>query len=414
MAVTTVAQPIIPEGGATLKLKKKSLGWDYNNDTLKGVNLGGWFVLEAYITPSLFNVFGSSPPVDEYHYTQTLGKEVALSRLNQHWSSFYTEADFKDIAGFGLNVVRIPIGYWAFQLLDNDPYVQGQEAYLDQALGWATAAGLKVWIDLHGAPGSQNGFDNSGLRDVVGFQQGNNVNVTLSVLSYIANKYGGSDYEGTVIGIELLNEPLGPVLDMGNLLEFYQQGYNNVRETGTDNVVILHDAFQALHYWDSYMNIPDYWNIVVDHHNYQVFSDGELSRTLGEHILTACNLGWSTKGESHWSVCGEWSAALTDCAPWLNGVGRGARWEGAYDGASYHGSCAGTQDISTWSQETRAGYRQYIEAQLDAYEYSGAGWIFWCYKTEGVAEWDFTILAGNQIFPIPLDSRQYPNQCGFN
>ncbi len=29
---------------------------------------------------------------------------------------------------------------------------------------WANEIGLKILLDLHGAPGSQNGFDNSGRR----------------------------------------------------------------------------------------------------------------------------------------------------------------------------------------------------------------------------------------------------------
>jgi len=41
--------------------------------------------------------------------------------------------------------------------IEGDPYVQGAYAILGQALDWAQTAGLKVLIDLHGAPGSQNG-----------------------------------------------------------------------------------------------------------------------------------------------------------------------------------------------------------------------------------------------------------------
>jgi glucan 1,3-beta-glucosidase len=36
-----------------------------------------------------------------------------------------TEEDFQLIQAAGLNTVRIPIGYWAFDLND-EPYVQGQ------------------------------------------------------------------------------------------------------------------------------------------------------------------------------------------------------------------------------------------------------------------------------------------------
>ena len=100
--------------------------------------------------------------MDEYTYTQALGKDEAYRRLSQHWNSWITQDDFYQIAGAGLNHVRIPIGYWAVAPLPGDPYVQGQVSVLDKAIGWARAAGLKVMLDLHGAPGSQNEFDNSG------------------------------------------------------------------------------------------------------------------------------------------------------------------------------------------------------------------------------------------------------------
>ena len=35
--------------------------------------------------------------------------------------------------------------------------MKGAEAHLDKAIGWARKNGMKVWVDLHGAPGSQNG-----------------------------------------------------------------------------------------------------------------------------------------------------------------------------------------------------------------------------------------------------------------
>ena len=56
-----------------------------------------------------------------------------------------------------LNHVRIPIGYWAFEVGPGEPFIQGQLQYLQNAIGWAGTYGLKVIVDLHGAPGSQNG-----------------------------------------------------------------------------------------------------------------------------------------------------------------------------------------------------------------------------------------------------------------
>lgn len=71
--------------------------------------------------------------------------------------------------------MRLPIGYWAFDVSAGEPYIQGQLPYLTNAVNWAQTYGLKVIVDLHGkellrstisfilskasgAPGSQNGF----------------------------------------------------------------------------------------------------------------------------------------------------------------------------------------------------------------------------------------------------------------
>jgi glucan 1,3-beta-glucosidase len=130
---------------------RRGLSFDYNSEKVRGVNLGGWFVLEPWITPSLFEPWANGGGVvDEYTFTKALGKGTAQSQLNAHWGSWITEADFQEIASFGLNHVRIPIGYWAVAPVDGDPYVQGQLTYLDRAIGWARNAGLKVMLDLHG------------------------------------------------------------------------------------------------------------------------------------------------------------------------------------------------------------------------------------------------------------------------
>lgn len=402
-----------------VRLSLRGEDWDYQNWKIRGVNLGGWFVLEPYINPSLFDVWlqpgdDSQVPVDEYHYCQKLGKEQCQQNLNEHWNTWYTESDFALMKQKGLNLVRIPIGYWAFQLLDNDPYVQGQQAYFDQALLWCRKYGLKAWVDLHGAPGSQNGFDNSGLRDQIDFQQGNNAQVLMQVLEQVFAKYGHDEFSDVVIGIELINEPLGPKLDMDELKSFYYSGYDSLRGLGLTTPMIIHDAFMPMNYWDNDFKVDngDYWGVVVDHHHYQAFSGPELQRDIWQHIDVACEWGTDAKTESHWNVCGEWLAALTDCARWLNGVGRGARLLGDYDGVQYIQSCAPYIAIEDYSDDHKASVRRYVEAQLDAFEQTG-GWIFWNWKCESADEWDFKRLTDAGLFPQPLDNRQYPNQCRF-
>lgn len=405
-------------------IKKSNSRWDYSCNTIYGINVGGWLVLEPYITPSLFEAFGgddSTKPTDEYHFCEAYGKEKALEVLEDHWSTWITEEDFEEMASYGLNFVRIPIGYWAFQQLDDDPYVSGQAKYLEKALGWCKTYGLKAWIDLHGVPGSQNGFDNSGLRDQIDWQSTQtNIDLTLSVLKEISKRYSADEYSDVVIGIQLVNEPLGPSLDMNKLWAYYSDGYSLVREYG-DVPVILHDAFYQFDgRWDHVLNTelnPEIWDVIMDHHHYQIFSAGELQRSVDEHVNYACNVGSWEANEYHYALCGEWTAALTDCAKWLNGMNRGARYDATYDNSDYIGSCDHlfTADYSYFQDETvRSNYRKYVEAQMDAYTHGKMnGWVFWCWKTENLIEWDFQKLIALNIIPQPFTDRENYNQCGY-
>ena len=67
-------------------------------------------------------------------------------------------------------------------------------------------------IDLHTAPGSQNGFDNSGRRGPINWLEGDNVDRTVRILEKITQNMAewiteGHIAEETLYGIELLNEP---------------------------------------------------------------------------------------------------------------------------------------------------------------------------------------------------------------
>ena len=123
------------------------------------MNIGGWLVLEPWITPSIFdNLDPALGIVDEYTLTEKLGSERALQILRPHWDSWCTFADFQKIASAGFNSVRIPIGYWAYANF-GEPYTGGAAPYIDAAIEWARALGLKIWIDLHGASRSQKSYN---------------------------------------------------------------------------------------------------------------------------------------------------------------------------------------------------------------------------------------------------------------
>ncbi|OXV11007.1 hypothetical protein Egran_01235 [Elaphomyces granulatus] len=395
------------------RLGSRSLTFDYSSQKVRGVNLGGWLVLEPWITPSIFEAAGNSA-VDEWTLSQILANN-ALSTLSTHWNTWITADDFAHIASLGLNHVRIPIGYWAINPLPSEPFVQGQLSLLDQAIGWARTSGIKVIIDLHGAPGSQNGFDNSGRRGNIEWQQGFTVNQTLDAIQALASRYVND--ADVVAAIELLNEPfVARGVQLDPLKQFYYDGWGRIRQYSHDTTVVIHDGFlDPVSAWNGFMNAASgVWYVMLDTHHYEIFDSGQLQISTDQHIQAACSFGSNEVAKTDkWTIVGEWTGALTDCAKYLNGRGVGARYDGTYQGSTaIIGSCNGKSQgsVAGLSADEQTSIRRFIEAQLDAFEMN-TGWIYWTWKTEGAPEWDMQQQIAGGVFPNPVTSRKFPKAC---
>ena len=219
------------------------------------------------------------------------------------------------------------------------------------------------------APGSQNGFDNSGRYGPVTWQQGDTVRQTLTAIANLAQRYAGDT--DVVTAIELLNEPLGPVLNLDAIKQFYYDGWGNVRNSNPFTVVTIHDAFEGVGYWNGFMNgASGVNNVMLDTHIYQIFDQGQVSQSPAQHVQAACGSAGQLASTDKWTVVGEWTGAQTDCAKWLNGLGKGARYDGTLAGSSVVGSCDGKYvgSVAGLSSDDKHNIRSFIEAQLDAYE----------------------------------------------
>ena len=82
----------------------------------RGVNLGGWLVLEPWVTPSLFYQFEGRPAnetaMDMHGFCRVLGEEEGNRQLRIHWEKWVTEAHLVQLARSGINALRIPVGDW--------------------------------------------------------------------------------------------------------------------------------------------------------------------------------------------------------------------------------------------------------------------------------------------------------------
>jgi glucan 1,3-beta-glucosidase len=319
---------------------------------LRGVNLGAWLVLEKWMAP---DVYRGTEAGDEYGLCLALG-DRAQARLQEHRETFITADDFRWIKNCGLNAVRLPVGYWALE--PPKPFV-GAADYVDFALEQASQNGLKVVLDLHGAPGSQNGWDHSGQKGKIEWHKSpDNIKETVRVLASFAQKYGKHP---ALYGVELLNEPSSQI-PIEILKDFYLEAYSQIRKyAGPQTAIIFHDSFRAMA-WQNFMKSPDYSNVIVDTHLYQLFGKEDSRRTAQEQIVFALNRTATLarmQQEELPTLVGEWSLALP---------GNALENLSSFQGELLHGAYADTQLLSF--ENTR-------------------GWFFWSYKLESNSGWNF-------------------------
>lgn len=142
------------------------------------------------------------------------GVNGARSTLEKHWDTFITEDDFKYLAGIGINTVRLPIGYWNLgpDFTKGTPFEDVGEVYKNswarivRTINWAGQNNIGVLVDLHGAVGSQNGADHSGVSDhkINLFTNQGYQDKTIDVLTFLMKQLVKVN---NVVGIQILNEP---------------------------------------------------------------------------------------------------------------------------------------------------------------------------------------------------------------
>ena len=290
---------------------------------IRGVNIGGWLLLERFITPYMFaltdcHVRGdfcwfpgqiSAPTatgldqqghlypycdmyqceflwnekkddfaaVDEYTLaSQFPSKALAREYLSYHWDNFVKKMDVQTLAKAGVTHARVPMPHWIMgDIRDKEPWIDGQWLYFVRFVGWCREYGIQVWIDIHTAPGSQNGFDNSGqlLQDAPTCRHWSsspeNVERSLQAVKDIAKAVVRDNLEDVVTGFGVLNEPFSDC-DPLVVKEFYNEALKTVRSTmSEDTAVYIGDLFNATS-WNNlwWTDEERYHDTYLDSHYY--------------------------------------------------------------------------------------------------------------------------------------------------
>jgi glucan 1,3-beta-glucosidase len=405
----------------------------YATTPARGVNLGGWLSLEPFITPSLFNYDSKLEIVDEWTLCSHLGPTEAASTLEKHYSTFVTEQTFVDIANSGLDHVRIPFSYWAVTTYDGDPYVfRTSWRYLLRGIEWARKHGLRINLDLHGLPGSQNGWNHSGHQGAIGWLNGAdgalNGQRSLDIHDQLSAFFAQDRYKNIITFYGLANEPKMIALPTASVNDWTASAYQTVRQNGITAYIVFGDGFLGLENWKG--QLQNYQDLVLDVHQYVIFNVGQIVYNHSTKVEYACT-GWTQQAQQSMSVStgfgptlfAEWSQADTDCAQYLNNVGVGSRWTGTYNTGNpqnqvlssvcpTHSSgppCECTDanaDPSAYSSTYKQFLQMFAEAQMASFE-NGWGWFYWTWKTESATQWSYEAGLAAGILPAKAYARDF-------
>ncbi|KAI8901540.1 glycoside hydrolase superfamily [Globomyces pollinis-pini] len=321
-----------------------------SSNLYKGVNLGGWLVLEGWLTsdsPVFLRIkkdidgqpehlmlqrkygFNKNVPFTEsgeYNIMYTYDRQLDYY-VQKHRREFITEDDFIEIAKAGFNMVRIPIGYWTFGM-DNSGgstnkdwtiFTQNSAYYLDKAFTWGARNGIKVLVGIHAAKGSQNGNEHSAPSDFnerYWYRYEENRKNTIQLVDKIMQTY--KDHEA-FLGIGLLNEPwLDNDNELGILKQYYNDAYHLIRGSHASNCIISFSETingYAPNAWGGFFsNDPNVWH---ETHIYFVFDDYHKSLNTNQlvaDVQTNTRNHMKSIGESR-AFVGEWSAAMATDRP---------------------------------------------------------------------------------------------------
>ncbi|KAJ7491869.1 glycoside hydrolase superfamily [Mycena galericulata] len=332
------------------------------------------------IAPALFEPYPSA--ADEWDLTTLMRADGTLqAKLEAHYDTFITEEDIAQIAGAGLNWVRVPIPFWAIR-------------YIVRLFGWARKYGIRVNLDLHTIPGSQNGFNHSGKLGQVNFLNGimgiANAQRALDYIRIIAEFISQPEYRDVVQMFGIMNEALMSTIGQEQLFSFYLEAYNMIRTitglgAGNGPYIGIHDGFEGLSSWVGFLPGAD--RVILDTHPYFAFNNQPDSSPIATGTEPASAGGIWPK-----QACKTWAQSLN---------------------TSYGGGCSLWMDSSTWNATVKAGVMEFALASMDAMQ----DWFFWTWKignaTDGVVRsplWSYQLgLEGGWM---PSDPRTSEGTCG--
>ncbi|KAL7268716.1 Endo-1,4-beta-xylanase 5 [Rhizina undulata] len=199
---------------------------------LRGAGVGGWMNMENFITGYPGREFQIRVALAE-----VLGEDKSKFFFDKFLEYFFTESDAKYYKSLGLNCIRVPFNYRHFED-DMNPRVLKPDGFkwLDRIVNFCAAQGIYTILDMHTAPGGQNGDWHADVAHHVAefwtykdFQDR-----SIWLWEQLAAHFKGNPW---IAGYNPLNEPCDPTHK--RLQAWYQRVYEAIRKIDPDHILFL-------------------------------------------------------------------------------------------------------------------------------------------------------------------------------
>ncbi|MEN3013429.1 MAG: cellulase family glycosylhydrolase [Endomicrobiia bacterium] len=222
---------------------------------LRGVNLGGWLMMEGYI------LGGRNITETEFKnkFKKINGKKALIDFENSFRKNFINEHDIKYIKNLNFNCIRVPF-HW--KIADKDIY------WLKRIIEWCKKHKIYCILDMHSVPGSQNGDWHSDppepSKSLFWFNKKFH-SIYYSLWDKISKMFKD---EEIIAGYDIMNEP---VIRKKNWAKILAEVYNNVIKVirkNSDRHIIFVEGNMWASMCDFFKYLKHKENIAISIHFY--------------------------------------------------------------------------------------------------------------------------------------------------
>ena len=109
-------KPILDKRGFSLFEEPRPEGvdkrWTPGKLPIRGVNLGSLFVFEPWTDWQEWQNMGCSGQKSEFDCVMNTGQDRSNSAFQTHYKNYINDNDLNEMMSYGLNTIRVPLGYW--------------------------------------------------------------------------------------------------------------------------------------------------------------------------------------------------------------------------------------------------------------------------------------------------------------